>query len=360
MTGCMWSANFGALTDGLYEQEVGQQDSGTSQWNGIVDEFRQPVVTKSKYQSRLELEAETKDLDDEDEDEATGVSEIRFWSDYSRVFYHPRTSQRLPDVADYEHADGDWVSGRDAFTKYNEETELMEDSFRFFVEECDNPQGLQVINDTASFGSFTHSFLSAFRDDFTKLPCWTFSLLSDSVPGSLNVDEPRGIAKAVNDALCLQSLNELSTLNVPIQSPLAWESGPWLEDITLKRDAPYHTSSVLATHIESITLPFRVGAPAIPVPTSFPRYFTSGPTPSTLSSFATLSTTTRTAILFTQYAKFMDECTKQYAHVVQQMGLEMDDVKDLRDTLRALEDEYRGDDHTFDSDDNDEGLGEDE
>lgn len=40
------------------------------------------------------------------------------------------------------------------------------------------------------------------------------------------------------------------------------------------------------------------------------------------------------------------------------MGLELDDIKELRDTLRSLEDEYRGDDD-FDDDDIDE-LGEDE
>lgn len=64
-------------------------------------------------------------------------------------------------------------------------------------------------------------------------------------------------------------------------------------------------------------------------------------------------------MLFAQYAKLADDCTKQHAHVVQQMGLEMDDVKELRDTLRVLEDGYRGDDDEIDIDDQDE-LGEDE
>ena len=45
--------------------------------------------------------------------------------------------------------------------------------------------------------------------------------------------------------------------------------------------------------------------------------------------------------------------------MVQQMGLERDDVKELRDNLRALEDEYRGDDDDFD-DNHSEELGEDE
>ena len=69
-------------------------------------------------------------------------------------------------------------------------------------------------------------------------------------------------------------MNELSTLSIPVQSPTLWESGPWLDEIDLKvprficvvtirsqnsfqRSNLYHTSSVIATHIENITLPFR-------------------------------------------------------------------------------------------------------
>ena len=39
--------------------------------------------------------------------------------------------------------------------------------------------------------------------------------------------------KALNDALCLRSLESLSTLNVPIQHPSTWEGGDWLHDLDL-------------------------------------------------------------------------------------------------------------------------------
>lgn len=38
------------------------------------------------------------------------------------------------------------------------------------------------MNDTSSFGSFTHSFISSFRDELLKMPCLVFPLLSDAVP----------------------------------------------------------------------------------------------------------------------------------------------------------------------------------
>lgn len=38
------------------------------------------------------------------------------------------------------------------------------------------------MNDTADFGSFTHSFLTSFRDEYVKLPCITFPFLSHRSP----------------------------------------------------------------------------------------------------------------------------------------------------------------------------------
>ena len=81
--------------------------------NGRVDEFRQPAPRKSKYLRRLEDDGAQSDGDDD-------PSDIRYWSDYSNVLYHPRTPQRLPDVADYENRDGDWSQSMEEFTRYNE------------------------------------------------------------------------------------------------------------------------------------------------------------------------------------------------------------------------------------------------
>lgn len=33
---------------------------------------------------------------------------------------HPRTTQRIPNVPEYENHDGDWVLGRDTFKRYDE------------------------------------------------------------------------------------------------------------------------------------------------------------------------------------------------------------------------------------------------
>jgi hypothetical protein len=43
--------------------------------------------------------------------------------------------------------------------------------------------------DTVTFGSFIHSFLASFRDDYAKLPSLFFPLLSSGDLGSIRVDD---------------------------------------------------------------------------------------------------------------------------------------------------------------------------
>ena len=86
----------------------------------------------------------------------------------------------------------------------------MEQPFRSFVEECDNlqvgdcplplysnvfahrsalRQGLQLLADVSSFWAFSHSFLTRFRDEFIKLPSFSFPVMSDVDPKDVDVDD---------------------------------------------------------------------------------------------------------------------------------------------------------------------------
>jgi hypothetical protein len=83
----------------------------------------------------------------------------------------------------------------------------MEGSFRLFLEECDSLQvcsdfsftikglitcqGIQIMNDTSSFGGFINSFLVSLRDEAVKLPCLVFPLLSDTVSRHNNIHDVR-------------------------------------------------------------------------------------------------------------------------------------------------------------------------
>ena len=45
------------------------------------------------------------------------------------------------------------------------------------------------MNDTSTFGSFTHSFLTRFRDEYTKLPSFSFPILSGVDPQDVDRDD---------------------------------------------------------------------------------------------------------------------------------------------------------------------------
>ncbi|KDQ54693.1 hypothetical protein JAAARDRAFT_182189 [Jaapia argillacea MUCL 33604] len=244
-------ANFGALSSGLY----GEDDEGSTEaslWNGGIVEYRQTRIQKTRLQERV-------DEDDYDgHPDKSQEENVRYWSDYNRVEYLPRSIQKLPDNAEWAQKEGDWNDGKETFSLYDQDMELMEDSFRLFAEECDELQGIQLMNNTETFGSFTDSFLLSYRDEFAKLPCLAFPLMSGVLPGRVDVDDSLGIRKVINDALCLRSLDELSTLSIPIQSPKLWSLGAWSEGLSLNTRKMYHNSAILSAHIESATLPLRM------------------------------------------------------------------------------------------------------
>lgn len=45
---------------------------------------------------------------------------IRYWSDYSHVYYLPRSVQRVPSSPHWEASREDWKQSQDQFQRYNE------------------------------------------------------------------------------------------------------------------------------------------------------------------------------------------------------------------------------------------------
>jgi Tubulin domain len=104
-----------------------------------VDEIQQDPIPDIAYQTQLDQETdEDSDSDPHaavlgqqpDPEKSSAVPplvafDVRYWSDYNRVYYLPRSIHKLPDLADWETAEGDWQGGKETFLRY--------DSVRFFV-----------------------------------------------------------------------------------------------------------------------------------------------------------------------------------------------------------------------------------
>ncbi|KAF9644224.1 hypothetical protein BDM02DRAFT_1055057 [Thelephora ganbajun] len=136
---------------------------------------------------------------------------------------------------------------------------LMYDSVRLFVEERDSLQLLPpsplsscdlFTRMNQGLGSFSYSFLSAFRDDFPKLSVLHFQFLAEPVPQSIDLDSPVRLRSALNDALCIVSAANLDTINVPILPQPFWKSGRSYNML--------QSSALVSIHIESVTLPMRL------------------------------------------------------------------------------------------------------
>jgi hypothetical protein len=136
----------------------------------------------------------------------------------------------------------------------------MEGAFRLLVENCDNFQGLQMMHDTPTFGGFSHAFLTSFRDEFLKASTLNFSFLSGTDPNHTGIDNFLSTKRIINDALCLQSLHQLSDITFPILNPSRWSAleSNVFQGLAYNKNSLYHTSAVISSLVETATLPLRL------------------------------------------------------------------------------------------------------
>lgn len=89
---------------------------------------------------------------------------VQFWTDYSKVHYHPQSLYELNGVwGDVEGFDNYGI-GRDSFS-WASQGEEISDRLRFFVEECDNIQvtTFHIFNLVIGFGGgggISHIYLT--------------------------------------------------------------------------------------------------------------------------------------------------------------------------------------------------------
>ncbi|KAG1750528.1 Misato segment II tubulin-like domain-containing protein [Suillus paluster] len=244
-------SNFGTLAN-TNKTDTATDASLNTTWRGGVVRETQDPIPQSEYHARLEGDTE------EEGDLARPDPNVRYWSDYSRVFLDRKSIQAIPDAM--ESTEAGWSVGQELFRRYNEDTELMEGAFRLLVENCDNFQGLQMMHDTATFGGFSHAFLTSFRDEFLKASTLNFSFLSNADPNHAGIDNSLDTKRIINDALCLQSLHQLSDITFPVLNPSRWSTleSTLSQELTYDRNSLYHTSAVISSLVETATLPLRL------------------------------------------------------------------------------------------------------
>jgi hypothetical protein len=131
---------------------------------------RSAPITPSSYQTHLDAGLQPPPL---------STATVRYWSDFSRLYYHPKSLIQLSefDVNDKLMPFEKWEVGLDLFEKLEREGDLVDRDLRPFVEESDSIQGLQIFTGVDdAWGGWASGWLERLRDEYGKLSIWVWGL----------------------------------------------------------------------------------------------------------------------------------------------------------------------------------------
>ena len=135
---------------------------------------KQPTIESSNYQKNLEEGLPTLPLT---------ADQVRYWSDFNRVFYHPRSIVQLNEfelnsqLMPFEN----WSAGQDLFNDLDKGFDLLDRDVRSFAEECDQLAGLQIFSSTDdAWGGFSSSYVDVLREEFGKTSIWFWGVENGS------------------------------------------------------------------------------------------------------------------------------------------------------------------------------------
>lgn len=236
---------FGSLRklNALYDDTTAQHVQDAALWRSTPVAQRQSTISPAVYQQDLDLGLPTNQIRKED---------VKFWSDYNRVFYHPRSAIQLSEysvnssIAPFES----WTAGEELWVDVDREADLLDRDVRLFAEEADQMHGFQIFTGSDdAWGGWCSKYVDALRDEFGKKSIWTWGL-----EDTRRTERNKMVLRAANAAKTLQSLNGLVNSYVRLR-----DGGVSLpEYIQIDTGNEWESSALIATAIESITLPTRL------------------------------------------------------------------------------------------------------
>uniref|UniRef100_T1JDX5 Misato Segment II tubulin-like domain-containing protein n=1 Tax=Strigamia maritima TaxID=126957 RepID=T1JDX5_STRMM len=185
-------------------------------------------------------------------------SKVQLWSDFVGTHYHPRSIYIIDQFSHNSELDSFEHFGLGEQVWSNEKVaDEIENKIRFFTEECDNLQGFNLIvdghNGFAGLGSGISSLLQDEYGSKTIVSIPTFPVPSNQIN--------RVHMKMFQIAYTLQRLSSFTSIVIPvslakhIREPHETRKFPFLN---YKPHLPYHTSSIIASALDTATLPYRV------------------------------------------------------------------------------------------------------
>ncbi len=204
-------------------------------------------------QELLQQSAYLQSLDAGSTPDRLSKSSVRYWSDFSRAYYHPKSLNQLYDyelhssIQPFERFD----MGKELFHTLDKEQDIVDRDWRPFVEECDQMQGIQIlatIDD--AWGGFASSYLETLRDEYPKQCIWVWGLQSPL----LDITREKRRLRLTNAAHSISEICEQATTFIPMSLP----EHHFPRSVRVDCGSPWHTSALLSAAMESATLPSRL------------------------------------------------------------------------------------------------------
>ena len=153
---------------------------------------RQTPIQPSDYQKSLDLGTQAPRLTSES---------VRYWSDYNRVFYHPRSIVQLNEyeLNSQTMPFEDWNVGEELFHTLDKEHDLIDRDVRPLLEECDHLRALQLFSGSDdAWGGFAARYIERLKDEYGKKSIWVWA-----------IEDGNRMQRVSNTRVPFQGVNEL-------------------------------------------------------------------------------------------------------------------------------------------------------
>ncbi|KAL4880202.1 tubulin domain-containing protein [Aspergillus karnatakaensis] len=216
---------------------------GQGLWDGKEILQKLASIPQSDYQKSLDSGTAAPQLSSET---------VRFWSDYNRVFYHPRSIVQLNDyelnssIMPFE----DWSLGEDLFNDIDKEHDLLDRDIRPFAEECDQLRALQIFTSADdAWGGFAARYVDRLIDEYGKK-----AVLVWAIEDGKRAQHATKLKREMNKARSLYSISPQTTMYTPILDP----PSRLPNTLRVNNFSGWYTSALVSMAMESVTLPTRL------------------------------------------------------------------------------------------------------
>lgn len=151
---------------------------------------------------------------------------VRFWSDYNTQFYRPQSYLPIDSTVNTNAFD-QYELGRSAYTARNRDLDVLDSDVRPFLEECDLPQGFNIIADLHdAWAGWTTEMVQELASEFPKTPKFIYSSVHPT---------QRGQCHALGSTLL--AVHDDIDAFLPLDCTPSWSKSAsaalWIDSITL-------------------------------------------------------------------------------------------------------------------------------